>query len=242
MTDSTGLTVDEVFTVSVTDIDEVISVSANMFAEDVASGTSVVTFSRTDQFQGMAGLTLVYVPTSGEMILQNTSTSAIDINTFVLMSPAQKLNQETGILPPDLGFLVVNNDNAAADGGIHSEISFTSFNANQVLFTLDAGTIWNFGAVAEQGLTAAELTDSFSLSAILELRDENDQPIPSDGKFLYREVVGGVGHDSVYGEIAHGFAAFSYELVAGVGDEDNSLFTIADGVLYANTAFDYETK
>jgi autotransporter-associated beta strand protein len=232
-TDTGALFAEKAFTITVTDVSEPLVISGTTLAENVPAGTLVGSLARTDAFASNTPLTVFYIPSTGQMLLRNTTSSPLAIQSVTLTSPGQKLNQSEAVVP-SAAFTTTNYSDGATYGQ-YSEIFFAQIGTTAL--TLAANASWNYGFVAEAGLTRSGLEAAFSTDPEVDFL-----PGSSAGQFLYTLIVNGAATDPVRGQIAHGLSEFTYSLVAGDGDIDNALFTIdADG-LRTNGALDFETR
>jgi autotransporter-associated beta strand protein len=227
------VTVDYELTVDrVSDRESRIVLSHQRVDENRPVGTIVGLFSRSDELAGSTPLTAVYAAHDGRLWLTNTTPDPLAVESVTITSPARKLSGEEARLP-DVPFRS-SNLNPAAPFGLHSEIFFSGVGA--AAFVLDAGATWEFGLVAEVGLTPADLRDSFETDP-----DVDDAPGDRPGRFLYSLVAAGPGSFD-RGIIVSSGGVFSYELVAGAGDDDNDLFEIDGQSLLTRAVFDYEAR
>ena len=201
-------------------------------AENRPAGTVVGLFSRSDELADSTPLTAVYAPLDGRLWLTNTTRDPLAVQSVTITSPARKLSGEEARLP-DVPFRS-SNLNPAAPFGLHSEIFFSGLGA--AAFVLDAGATWDFGLVTEVGLTPNDLVDSFETDP-----DVDDGPGDRAGRFLYSLVAAGPGVLD-RGIIVSSGGVFSYELVAGAGDDDNALFEIDGRSLLTRAVFDHEAR
>ena len=228
-TDGGGLSTEQSFTITIVDTSDVLGLSTSVVAENAALGSVVATITRNEILPDLTPLAVYYVPSSGQMVLVNTTAASLAIQSVQILSPVAKMSGATASLPAEASFTTANT----ADGiyGIGTEIFFA--NLGTAALTLAGGGAWDFGFVADVGLTRDQILSSFSTDPEVDVL-----PGSSTGQFLY-SLVGG---ENVRGLISYGFRTYTYSLVPGIGDTDNALFSIEGTSLKVAGGIDYEAK